>query len=124
MTLPAHPSTRINQLETALAQVRTDFEVFQDKVRDRIIEAYRNGDICLDGANDGLRDLGLPTYVAGWKGTMTLTVEVYVTGTDCPDTARQWARDGLELASQDDDVRINHIDRHVDEFTEADEGDV
>lgn len=124
MTFPEHPAARIKAVEDALEQARRDHDAFRDTVRDRIIQAHRNGDICFDGMNDGLRDLGLPEYVVGWKGTVTLTVEVCVTGTNCDDTARQWGKDALELSSQDDDVRIDHVDRYAEDFTEADEEDV
>lgn len=124
MTFPEHPCARIEALERALEQSRTELQTFRTHVRDRIIQAHKDGDICRDGMNGGLRDLGLPEYVAGWKGTVTLSVEVYVTGTDNENTARQWAEDALTVSSQDHDVRVDDIDRQTHGFDEADEEDL
>lgn len=124
MTVPEHTCTRIEALERALEQARQEEQTFRDQVRKRIIQAHKDGDICLGGMNGGLRDLGLPEYVPGWNGTVTLSVEVCVTGTENEDTARQWAQEALVVSSHDSDVRVNDIDRDTHGFEEADEEDV
>ncbi|MEB3372440.1 hypothetical protein [Saccharopolyspora mangrovi] len=123
MTLPEHPQARIEDLQRALEQARSDLTAFRTQVRSRIIQAHKDGDICLTGMNGGLRDLDLPEYVPGWNGTVTLTVEVCVTGTENEDTARQWAQEALVVSSHDSDVSVDDIDRDTHGFEEADEVD-
>lgn len=123
MTLPEHPCTRIQELERSLDQAWHDAQTFRDRVRKRIIQAHKDGDICLGGMNGGLRDLGLPEYVPGFTGTVTLSVEVCVTGTENEDIARQWAQEALVISSQDSDVRVDDIDRDTHGFEETDEVD-
>ncbi|GAB3686632.1 hypothetical protein [Saccharopolyspora tripterygii] len=124
MTLPEHPHARIEELQRALEHARADLTAFRTQVRSRIIQAHTDGDICLTGMNGGLRDLDLPEYVPGWKGTVTLSVEVVVTGTGSEDVARRWALDALVVSSQDSDVRVESIERDAEDFDEADEEDL
>ncbi|MEV4734707.1 hypothetical protein [Saccharopolyspora sp. NPDC049426] len=124
MPLPEHSHARIEELQRALEQARSELTAFRTQVRSRIIQAHKDGDICLTGMNGGLRDLDLPEYVPGWKGTVTLSVEVVVTGTESEDIARRWAQDALIVSSQDSDVHTESIERDAEDFNEADEDDL
>lgn len=123
MTFPENPCERIDALERSLEQARHDAQAFRVQVRERIIQAHKDRDICLNGMNGGLRDLGLAEYVPGFTGTVTLSVEVCVTGTESEAVARQWAQEAIVLSSQDSDVRLDDIDRDTHGFDEIDEVD-
>lgn len=116
MTLYDNPGLEIERLTSELDRVRRENRLFREQVRDRIIEAYKDGDICLSGMNRGLDDLGLAEYVECFYGTVTLTVEVRVDETEDEDVAAQWARDAIFASSQNDDVQVLDFERVVGEF--------
>lgn len=119
----SHEDTRTqpDELQRLLNEANLKHQTFRDQVRARIIKAHKDGDICLDGMNGGLRELGLDEYKPSWRGTVTIAVEVRVSGTDDVYTAREWARSAVRVSSVDDDVRIDDFDASAHDFTEADE---
>jgi hypothetical protein len=87
----------------------------QGRVRDRLVEAYRSGELTLDEVNSILGDLDLELYSQTWTGSVTLNVTVR--NADDEDDARRFIERGFD--SRDSDVEVD--DHYVDSLEQSEE---
>jgi hypothetical protein len=74
----SHPAPAGTDL--LLEQLDKERERFRGDVREAILKQHRAGNWCLPGSNDVLEDLGLPPIAHTYTGTVTVTVQVAVSG--------------------------------------------